>query len=538
MIETIATKPFDGQRPGTSGLRKKVTVFQQPHYAENFIQSIFDSLEGFAGKTLVIGGDGRYYNKEVVQTAIRMAAANGFGRVIVGQNGLLSTPAASHLIRKNHAFGGIILSASHNPGGPDGDFGIKYNGGNGGPAPEKITEEIFSRTKSIGFYKTIKSADVDLNVIGNSKLEGITVEVVDPVTDYAALMQTLFDFDLIRALIKSGFTMKFDGMGAITGPYAHRILEDMLGFAKGTVMNGEPLPDFGGHHPDPNLVHAKELCDLVLGGKGPDFGAASDGDGDRNLIVGKNIYATPSDSLAIIAANMHLAPGYRGGITGIARSMPTSGAADRVAEKMGLKCYETPTGWKFFGNLLDANMATVCGEESFGTGSNHVREKDGLWAVLMWLNILAARKQSAKEIVSAHWKEYGRNYYTRHDYEEVDLATATNLMNDLRAQLPKLKGQYGIDRADDFSYDDPVDGSRTTGQGIRILFESGARIIYRLSGTGTAGATLRVYMEKYEANPKRHEMETQHALYDLVLQSHQFAQIERHTGRKAPTVIT
>ncbi len=538
MAETISTKPFEGQRPGTSGLRKKVTVFQQPHYAENFIQSIFDSLEGFAGKTLVIGGDGRYYNKEVVQVAIRMAAANGFGRVIVGQNGLLSTPAASHLIRKNAAFGGIILSASHNPGGPDGDFGIKYNGGNGGPAPEKITEEIFSRTKTISTYNTIRSADVDLNEIGTIQLEGMTVEVVDPVTDYAALMQTLFDFDSIRALIKSGFTMKFDGMGAITGPYAHRILEDMLGFAKGTVMNGVPLPDFGGHHPDPNLVHAKDLCDMLLVNKAFDFGAASDGDGDRNLIVGKGIYVTPSDSLAIIAANMHLTPGYKAGITGIARSMPTSGAADRVAEKMGLKCYETPTGWKFFGNLLDANMATVCGEESFGTGSNHVREKDGLWAVLMWLNILAARKQSVETIVTEHWKEFGRNYYTRHDYEEVDLDSANALMKNLRDHLPAFVGQHGINKADDFAYDDPVDGSRTTGQGIRLLFETGSRIIYRLSGTGTAGATLRVYMEKYEANPKRHEMETQHALFDLILMSKDFAKIEKFTGRKVPTVIT
>lgn len=538
MFETISTKPFEGQRPGTSGLRKKVTVFQQPHYAENFIQAIFNSLEGFEGKALVIGGDGRYYNKEVVQTAMRMAAANGFGRVIVGQNGLLSTPAASHLIRKNAAFGGIILSASHNPGGPDGDFGIKYNGGNGGPAPEKITEAIFAITKTITSYKTIKSADVDLNKIGTSKIGDMTVEVVDPVTDYAALMQSLFDFDAIKALIKSGFTMKFDGMGAITGPYAHRILEDQLGFAKGTVMNGIPLPDFGGHHPDPNLVHAKELCDLLLVNKTYDFGAASDGDGDRNLIVGKGIYVTPSDSLAIIAANMHLAPGYKGGITGIARSMPTSGAADRVAAKMGLKCYETPTGWKFFGNLLDANMATVCGEESFGTGSNHVREKDGLWAVLMWLNIVAARKQSALQIVTEHWKEFGRNYYTRHDFEEVDLDNANLMMKNLRDQLPSLVGLHSIVTADDFSYDDPVDGSRTTGQGIRLLFENGARIIYRLSGTGTAGATLRVYLEKYEANPKRHDMEVQHALFDLILLSKSVAQIEKYTGRKAPSVIT
>ena len=538
MFETVSTKPFEGQRPGTSGLRKKVTVFQQAHYAENFIQAIFNSLEGFSGKALVIGGDGRYYNKEVVQTAMRMAAANGFGRVIVGQNGLLSTPAASHLIRKNAAFGGIILSASHNPGGPDGDFGIKYNGGNGGPAPEKITEAIFAITKTITSYKTTKSADVDLNKIGLSKIGDMVVEVVDPVTDYAALMQTLFDFDAIKALIVSGFTMKFDGMGAITGPYAHCILEDQLGFAKGTVMNGVPLPDFGGHHPDPNLVHAKDLCDMLLVNKTYDFGAASDGDGDRNLIVGRGIYVTPSDSLAIIAANMQLAPGYKGGITGIARSMPTSGAADRVAEKMGLKCYETPTGWKFFGNLLDANMATVCGEESFGTGSNHVREKDGLWAVLMWLNILAARKQSALEIVSEHWKEFGRNYYTRHDFEEVDLDNANLMMKNLREQLPALVGQHGIVTADDFSYDDPVDGSRTTGQGVRLLFENGARIIYRLSGTGTAGATLRVYIEKYEANPKRHDMEVQHALFDLIELSKSVAKIEKYTGRKAPTVIT
>lgn len=538
MIERVSTKPFEGQRPGTSGLRKKVTVFQQPHYAENFIQSIFDALENFSGTTLVIGGDGRYYNRQVVQIAIRMAAANGFGRVIVGQNGLLSTPAASHLIRKHQAFGGIILSASHNPGGPEGDFGIKYNGGNGGPAPEKTTDLIFARTQTIASYNTLGSADIDLNTLGVADAGGMSVEVVDPVTDYAVLMQTLFDFDAIRTLIKSGFTMKFDAMSAITGPYAHRILEDMLGFAKGTVMNGEPLPDFGGHHPDPNLVHAKELCDLVLGGHGPDFGAASDGDGDRNLIVGRSVYVTPSDSLAIIAANMHLAPGYKDGISGIARSMPTSGAADRVAAKMGLASYETPTGWKFFGNLLDAGKITVCGEESFGTGSNHVREKDGVWAVLMWLNIVAVRKQSVLEIVTQHWHGYGRNYYTRHDYEEVDLEAATTLMTDLRARLAILVGQHGINKADDFAYDDPVDGSRTSGQGIRLLFENGSRIIYRLSGTGTVGATLRVYMEKYEANPLRHDLETQHVLYDLIVMSRDVAEIEKHTGRMAPTVIT
>ena len=538
MILTIATTPFDGQKPGTSGLRKKVPVFQQKHYAENFIQSIFDSLEGFQGQALVIGGDGRYYNTDVVQTAIRMAAANGFGRVMVGQNGLLSTPAASNLIRKYRAFGGIILSASHNPGGPDGDFGIKYNGSNGGPAPEKLTDQIFARTKSIASYRITDTPDVDLSKVGESKLGKMTVQVVDPVEDYAALMQTLFDFDAIRELIRSGFTMKFDAMGAITGPYAHRILEGLLGFPKGTVMNGTPLPDFGGHHPDPNLVHAKELVDLVMPPGGPDFGAASDGDGDRNLIIGRGMYVTPSDSLAILAANATLTPGYAKGLAGIARSMPTSAAADRVAEKLGIGAYETPTGWKFFGNLLDAGKATLCGEESFGTGSNHVREKDGLWAVLMWLNILSQRRQSVAEIVKAHWREYGRNYYSRHDYEEVDSEAANGLMKALREKLPRLIGQHGITKADDFAYDDPVDGSHTTGQGIRLMFEDGSRIVYRLSGTGTAGATLRVYIERYEPDASRHDIGTQQALADLVALSRSLAEIAPRTGRTEPSVIT
>jgi phosphoglucomutase len=538
MIRIVATTPFEGQKPGTSGLRKKVTVFSQPHYAENFIQSIFDALEGFAGQTLVIGGDGRYYNTEAVQTAIRMAAANGFGRVMVGRDGLLSTPAASHLIRKYHAFGGIILSASHNPGGPDGDFGIKYNAGNGGPAPEKITDEIFTRTKSISSYRITDTPDVDVSRIGETHVGTMAVTVVDPVDDYAALMQTLFDFDAIRDLIRSGFTMKFDAMGAITGPYAHRILEHMLGFAPGTVMNGVPLPDFGGHHPDPNLVHAKDLVDIVMPPGGPDFGAASDGDGDRNLIIGRAMYVTPSDSLAILAANATLTPGYAKGLAGIARSMPTSAAADRVAEKLGIAHFETPTGWKFFGNLLDAGKATICGEESFGTGSSHVREKDGLWAVLMWLNILAVRRQSVADIVTAHWREYGRNYYSRHDYEEVDADAARSLMQELRGKLTSLTGTHAIIAADDFAYDDPVDGSRTTAQGIRLLFEDGSRIIYRLSGTGTAGATLRVYIERYEPDASRHAIETQEALAPLITLSHSIAGIERHTGRARPTVIT
>ncbi len=538
MITTIKTKAFADQRPGTSGLRKKVTVFQQQHYTENFVQSIFDSLSGFQGKTLVLGGDGRFYNDVVIQTAIRMAAANGFGRVIVGKGGLLSTPAASHLIRKNQAFGGIVLSASHNPGGPDGDFGIKFNGSNGGPAAEKITDAIFARSKSIEEYKTLTSSDIDLHRLGTADVEGLTVEVVDPVDDYASLMQNLFDFDMIRALMTSGFTMKFDGMGAITGPYGKCIFEDLLGFGKGTVMNGTPLPDFGGHHPDPNLVHAKDLCDLVIGGKGPDFGAASDGDGDRNLIVGRGIYVTPSDSLAIIAANATLVQGYRKGIAGVARSMPTSCAADLVAKRLKINAFETPTGWKFFGNLLDKGLVSLCGEESFGTGSNHVREKDGVWAVLMWLNILAARKQSVENIVVNHWREYGRNFYTRHDYEEVTLDGATALMTALRAQLVSLKGQHKFVTADDFSYDDPVDHSHTAAQGIRLIFENGARIIYRLSGTGTAGATLRIYIENYEADSAKHQAETQSALGKFIALSRDISQIEKYTGRAAPSVIT
>ena len=538
MIDTVATKPFAGQKPGTSGLRKKVTEFQQPHYAENFIQSIFDSLEGFGGKTLVIGGDGRFFNREVTETAIRMAAANGFGKVMVGKGGLLSTPAASHVIRHYKAFGGIVLSASHNPGGPDGDFGIKYNVSNGGPAPEKITDAIYARTQAISAYKIVRGGGIDLDRIGAQTIGDTTIEVIDPVADYAALMQTLFDFEAIRVLFNSGFTMRFDAMHAITGPYAHAILESLLGASEGTVMNGTPLADFGGGHPDPNLVYAKELADLMMSPQAPDFGAASDGDGDRNMIIGRDQFVTPSDSVAIIAANAKLAPGYANGIAGIARSMPTSGAADRVAAKLSVKCYETPTGWKFFGNLLDAGMATICGEESFGTGSSHVREKDGLWAVLFWLNIVAVRKQSVAAIVREHWSAYGRNYYTRHDYEEVDAAAAAALMQSLRDRFKALPGTDGITAMDDFAYDDPVDGSRTTGQGIRVIFDDGSRIVYRLSGTGTAGATLRVYIERYEADPANHNRDTQAHLADLIGLARSLADIEKRTGRAAPTVIT
>ncbi|MFO1105399.1 MAG: alpha-D-glucose phosphate-specific phosphoglucomutase [Amaricoccus sp.] len=542
MIKTVPTHPYDDQKPGTSGLRKKVPHFQQPNYVQNFVQSIFDSLDGFEGKTLVIGGDGRYFNREVVQIALKMAAAAGFGKVMVGRGGLLSTPAASNVIRKYGAFGGIILSASHNPGGPTEDFGIKYNIGNGGPAPEKITDAIYARTKAITQFRILDAPDIDLDRTGSQSLGALTVEVIDPVADYAELMESLFDFPALKALFAGGFTMAFDAMSAITGPYATEILENRLGAAKGTVRNGTPLPDFGGHHPDPNMVHAKELFETMFAPDAPDFGAASDGDGDRNLIVGKDIFITPSDSLAMLAANAHLAPGYAAGLSGIARSMPTSGAADRVAEKLGVPLFETPTGWKFFGNLLDAGMATICGEESAGTGSNHVREKDGLWAVLLWLNILAVRKEPAKAIAEAHWQDYGRNYYARHDYEGIDSTAANGLVDALRANLATLPGTkvagLTIATADDFAYLDPVDGSTSAKQGIRILFEGGSRVVFRLSGTGTSGATLRVYIERYEADPAKLAQETPAALADLIAAAEKLAEISSRTGRTRPDVIT
>ncbi|MCB1370800.1 MAG: alpha-D-glucose phosphate-specific phosphoglucomutase [Rhodobacteraceae bacterium] len=542
MIRTVRTTPFDDQKPGTSGLRKKVPHFQQPNYVENFVQSIFDSLENFAGKTLVIGGDGRYFNREVIQIALKMAAANGFGRVQVGRGGILSTPAASHVIRKFRAFGGIILSASHNPGGPTEDFGIKYNIGNGGPAPEKYTNAIYAGSREITEYRILDAPDVDLDITGTTMLGPMQVEVIDPVADYAELMETLFDFDAIRAAFAGGFRMAFDAMSAVTGPYATEILENRLGAPKGTVRNGTPLPDFGGHHPDPNLVHARELHDTMMAADAPDFGAASDGDGDRNLIIGRGIFVTPSDSLALLAANAHLAPGYAAGLKGIARSMPTSAAADRVAEALGIGIYETPTGWKFFGNLLDAGLATICGEESAGTGSDHVREKDGLWAVLLWLNILAVRKQSVRDIVEAHWAEHGRNYYARHDYEAIETAAANDLVADLRNRLAALPGQtvagLTIAAADDFAYLDPVDGSESAHQGIRVLFEGGSRAVFRLSGTGTSGATLRVYLERFEPDPARHGLATAEALAEVIAAAEALAGIRARTGRTQPDVIT
>ena len=541
-VLTIETTPFEGQKPGTSGLRKRVAVFRQPRYVENFVQSIFDSLSGFHGATLVVGGDGRFFNREAIQTILRMAAANGFGRILVGRGGLLSTPAASCVIRARGAFGGIILSASHNPGGPEGDFGIKYNAENGGPAPERMTDAVFERTGTIGAYRISDAADLDLERLGEQRLEQSIVEVIDPVADYASLMETLFDFGAIRALFAGGFRMRFDAMHAATGPYATEILERRLGAAPGTVVNATPLPDFGGGHPDPNLHHARELFDLMMSDAAPEFGAASDGDGDRNLIIGRGIFVTPSDSLAMLAANAHLAPGYGGGLAGIARSMPTSGAADRVAEALGIGLYETPTGWKFFGNLLDAGRATICGEESAGTGSNHIREKDGLWAVLLWLNILAVRREPVAAIVRAHWARFGRNYYARHDYEEVDAGAANGLMAQLRDSLASLPGQVfgdlAVSDADDFSYHDPVDFSVSAHQGIRVLFEGGARIVYRLSGTGTQGATLRVYLERYEPDPSRQMRDTQEALADLTGLADRLAGIGARTGRQGPTVIT
>ncbi len=541
-VLTIATTAFNDQKPGTSGLRKKTAVFMGHHYLENFVQAIFNGVGGVAGKTLVLGGDGRYFNDRAAQVILRMAAANGAACVIVGQGAILSTPAASHLIRLNKTDGGIIMSASHNPGGPDEDFGVKFNMPNGGPAPEAVTEAMYQHTLSITEYHILQAHDVDLAMVGRSDLGDMIVDVVDPVTDYAALMETLFDFPAIAALFKSGYKMRFDAMCAVTGPYAHQILEDRLGAAKGTVINGTPLPDFGGMHPDPNPTWAKALMDEMFGANAPDFGAASDGDGDRNMVVGRGIYVSPSDSLAVLAANAHLAPGYKAGLKGVARSMPTSAAADRVADALGIGKYETPTGWKFFGNLLDDGRATICGEESFGTGSDHVREKDGLWAVLLWLNILAVRQQSVADILAQHWAKYGRNYYSRHDFEAIETAGADAMVAALRDSLPALPGRQiegmTISGADDFAYSDPVDGSVSTKQGVRILFADGSRIVMRLSGTGTAGATLRLYLERYAPGPDGLDHDPQEALAPVIRAAHALAGIAAHTGRTAPDVIT
>jgi phosphoglucomutase len=574
-VRTVTTTPFSDQKPGTSGLRKRVPVFQQKHYLENFVQSIFDTIGIPPDATLVLGGDGRYYNREAIQIILKLAAANGFGRVLVGKDGILSTPAASCVIRKYKTHGGIILSASHNPGGPDGDFGIKYNATNGGPAPEKITEAIFAASKKISRYRIVDATDVAIDRMGDYKIGDMTVSVFDPVSDYAELMESLFDFNAIRTLLSGGivlsdtqsssaemppqrplpqstgyasnvsgprFRFKFDAMHAVNGPYAQEIFTHRLGASPDSLMNAVPLPDFGGGHPDPNLTYAHELVEVLYSEDAPDFGAASDGDGDRNMILGKHFYVNPSDSLAILAANAHLVPGYNKGLAGIARSMPTSAAVDRVAKELDIPCYETPTGWKFFGNLMDAGKVTLCGEESFGTGSDHVREKDGLWAVLFWLNIIAVRKQTVEAITREHWARFGRNVYSRHDYEGIPNDAANGVMKLLHDSFEKLQdaqfGKLKVKLCDDFSYTDPVDGSVSTGQGVRILFTDGSRIVFRLSGTGTEGATLRIYLEAFEPDVAKHHLDAQKALSGLIDIALQVSELRKRTGRDKPTVIT
>ena len=540
---TVSTQPFSDQRPGTSGLRKKVSVFQQPHYLENFIQATFDALGGVEGKQLAVGGDGRFYNREALQTIIRLAVANGLKKLVVGRGGILSTPAASCVIRKYGLDGGFILSASHNPGGPNGDFGIKFNTANGGPAPEKITEAIYQKSLGLGRYLIIASPDIDLDTQNCFMVNEMEIEIIDPVADYADLMMELFDFPAIAKLLQDqNFAFLFDAMHAVTGPYAEEIFCRRLKAAPESLLNCTVKPDFGGGHPDPNLKHAKDLVRVMFGEKAPALGAASDGDGDRNMILGDNFFVTPSDSVAVIAANAHLIKGYRNGLKGVARSMPTSCALDAVAKELNIDCYETPTGWKFFGNLLDAGKLTICGEESFGTSSDHIREKDGLWTVLFWLNLMAVKKISVKEIVEAHWQHFGRNYYSRHDYEEVESDAANKLVNDLREKFETLCGaQFGsleITKADDFSYLDPIDGSLSEQQGIRLIFKDKSRIILRLSGTGTSGATLRLYFEKVEKNPAAMTLETQAALADLIRLADELFAIKKITGRSQPTVIT
>ncbi|MEO1723589.1 MAG: alpha-D-glucose phosphate-specific phosphoglucomutase [Pseudomonadota bacterium] len=541
-VRTVPTTPIDGQKPGTSGLRAKTRRFMEPGFLENFVQSIFDAVGPVAGKTMVLGGDGRFFNDRAIQTILKMAAANRLSRMVVGRDGLLSTPAASAVIRHLKTDGGLILSASHNPGGAGGDFGLKYNIPAGGPAPEGVTGAIHERTAEIDAYRILEADDIDVSTVGEGRLGEMAVSVIDPVAIYAELMESLFDFEAIRALFAGDFRMRFDAMHAVTGPYATAILEDRLGAPAGTVINAAPLPDFGGGHPDPNPVYAKALMDELMGPDAPDFGAASDGDGDRNMILGRGIYVTPSDSLAVLAANIHLAPGYRDGITGIARSMPTSRAADRVAAHLGVEAFATPTGWKFFGTLLDAGRATICGEESAGTGSNHVREKDGLWAVLLWLNILAARRQSVSAILTEHWATHGRDYYSRHDYEGVDKAAAETLMETLRASLSDLPGRevagLTVSEADDFAYTDPIDGSTATKQGVRIVFGEAARAVFRLSGTGTEGATLRVYLERFEPDPEKQGEEPQAALAPVTEAANALAGIEEWLGRARPDVMT
>jgi len=543
-ILTLETTAYTDQKPGTSGLRKKVTAFQQTHYLENFVQAIFNVATELNKGLLVLGGDGRYYNSQAIQIILKIAAANGISRVMVGQNGLLSTPAVSCLIRKYKANGGIVLSASHNPGGPDGDFGIKFNIANGGPAPTSFTDAVYESSKVMSEYTIAELDDIPLDKIQSCTMGEMQIEIIDPVSDYANLMANLFDFNKIKSMFISGsLEMCFDAMHAITGPYAKEIFEKRLCTNTDAVINGKPLQDFGGGHPDPNLAHTKTLLSLLNAANSRyGFGAASDGDGDRNMILGHNFFVNPSDSLAIMTANAHLIPGYKDGVRGVARSLPTSRAVDKVAQAIGTECYETPTGWKYFGNLLDDKRITLCGEESFGSGSDHIREKDGIWAVLFWLNLIAEKKQSVEEITRAHWAQYGRHYYTRHDYEAIDSAAANQLMQNLRDKSASLTGaefsDYKIQLCDDFSYTDPVDKSVTENQGIRILFDDESRIVFRLSGTGTEGATLRVYIERYVTDIKSHDMDTQHTLAGLIEIANSVAEIKQRCGRDKPDVIT
>jgi phosphoglucomutase len=545
-IREIPLAPYTDQRPGTSGLRKKVSVFRQPGYLEAFVQSLFDALpeavgDSAAGKTLVLGGDGRFFNDVAIRAIVAIAAANGVGQLLVGRDGLLSTPAASAVIRKHGCFGGIILSASHNPAGADGDFGIKFNTANGGPAPERVTEAIWRHSRSIASYRTIDLPPPPFDRIGATRFAGMEVTVIDPVADYLELMQRIFDFDRLRDLFARGFRLRFDAMSAVTGPYAREIFERQLGAPVGTTVNAEPKPDFAGRHPDPNPVHAAELIAALMAADGPDIGAASDGDGDRNLIVGRQLVVGPSDSLAVLAANARLVPWFKGGLCGVARSMPTSRAVDRVAEALGIACWETPTGWKYFGSLLDAGRIALCGEESAGTGSDHIREKDGLWAVLFWLSIIAERRLTVAEIVHDHWRRFGRHFYTRHDYEALDSERAEDLMVRMRRSMANLPGRrfgdFAVVAADDFAYTDPIDCSAVAQQGVRVGFADGSRIVYRLSGTGTEGATLRVYLERYEPDPARQLVAAEVGLAPLIPIAAAIADIERITGRSAPSVI-
>jgi len=539
---SLAT-PFQDQKPGTSGLRRPTPVFQQPHYLESFLEAVLQTLPGVQGGTLVVGGDGRYGNRQAVDVILRMACAHGVKRVITTTGAILSTPAASHLIRTcTNCIGAIILSASHNPGGPEEDFGVKINAANGGPAAEQLSDAIYQATLTMERYSIVKAPPIPTEQPGHHQLGAMAVEVVDGVEDFVVLMQKLFDFDQLRDFLSRGFPITFDALHAVTGPYARRIFEDLLGLPTGTVRHGVPLEDFGGGHPDPNLTYAKSLADLLLQDHGFAFGAACDGDGDRNMILGRGCFVNPSDSLAVITAHAHQVKGYRHGIAGVARSMPTSAAADVVAQALHLPCYETPTGWKFFGNLLDGGKITICGEESFGTGSDHVREKDGLWAVLFWLSILAIERCSVATLMERHWATYGRHYYSRHDYEGVEQTAAAELYQGLRDQLPQLEGQTlageRIRWADEFCYTDPVDGSTSSQQGLRILLESGSRMVFRLSGTGTRGATLRLYLERYEPRGGDLNMDPQVALAPLIRGADQLAAIRQRTGMNAPTVIT